>query len=173
GRGLRQEDRRADHREVGDDGRPDHPALAVTDAEALLLVVAAVYLSECLSWVRRDAVVFRALFGRSYRALGGRSLAGNDRSGLALAQPFPPLGRRLVAAPLPVAMGTDAVLGSPSTGASAPPLVAWADVGEPAAVESDLHVNGRLLARTGSPLAARELGRLLAAIARHPREKRE
>ena len=59
--------------------------------EELYLVLAAIYLVDCLHWVRRDAQVFRARWRRFELQQGG-ALFGNAQAGLNLAWPLPPLG---------------------------------------------------------------------------------
>lgn len=59
--------------------------------EELYLVLAAIYLIDCLHWVRRDAQVFRARW-RRFELQSGGALFGNDTSGLNFAWPLPPLG---------------------------------------------------------------------------------
>jgi len=59
--------------------------------EELYLVLAALYLVDCLHWVRRDARVFVVRWKRFSMQAGG-ALFGNDSFGLNLAWPLPPLG---------------------------------------------------------------------------------
>jgi hypothetical protein len=59
--------------------------------EELYLVLAAIYLVDCLHWVRRDAQVFRARW-RRFELQEGGALFGNAEAGLNLAWPLPPLG---------------------------------------------------------------------------------
>ncbi len=59
--------------------------------EELYLVLTAIYLVDCLHWVRRDAQVFVARWKRFELQEGG-ALFGNAQAGLNLAWPLPPLG---------------------------------------------------------------------------------
>jgi len=65
--------------------------------EELYLVLAAIYLVDCLHWVRRDTRVFRARWRRFELQQGG-ALFGNAEAGLNLAWPLPPLGTIYVCA---------------------------------------------------------------------------
>src|SRR6266700_1553769 len=66
------------------------------DLEGLLLVVAAIYLAECVVWVPRGAVVFNRYWIKTWRLLHPSAVIGNERGGLFLANPLPPFGTVLV-----------------------------------------------------------------------------
>src|ERR1051325_2968511 len=62
------------------------------ELQSLLLVLALIYLSECFVWLRRGALSFGTWCGRSFRSLHPSGLLSNQRGGLILANPLPPLG---------------------------------------------------------------------------------
>ena len=73
----------------------------MSDPEALFLVLIAIYVSDCLLWVRRDAVAFAAPWSRRFRILRPSATLGNAAAGAILVNPLPPLGRVFVCPELP------------------------------------------------------------------------
>src|SRR5947199_254181 len=69
------------------------------ELESLLLVLALIYLSECLVWVRRGALAIRNWRGRNSRIVDPGALLGNQRGGFLLANPLPPLGNAFARPP--------------------------------------------------------------------------
>src|SRR5258708_36785352 len=78
------------------------------DLEGLLLVVAAIYLAECVVWVPRGAVVFHRYWIKTWRLLHPSAVIGNDRGGLFLANPLPPLGTGLLSRQFMVSLSPEA-----------------------------------------------------------------
>ncbi len=61
----------------------------------LLLILAAVYLLECLVWLRRGGVAFTSWLGKMWQVRFPGLFFSNWRGGLVFLQPVPPLGRVL------------------------------------------------------------------------------
>jgi hypothetical protein len=61
----------------------------MSDAQSLLVILALIYLSDCLIWLRRDAVAVVVPFGGRAIVRRPSSWAGNDRGGLAFTTLFP------------------------------------------------------------------------------------
>src|SRR5258706_16254842 len=80
----------------------------MSDVEWLFAVLAAIYLWECLCWIPRGTVAFRNVAGKKWFLSHPGSLAGNQRGGLVLAFPLPPLGHIVTARPFPVSLSRDA-----------------------------------------------------------------
>ncbi len=77
---------------------------------SLFVALGALYLIECLHWVRRDASVFGAWIGPRCKSWSTNGPLGNAEHTLVLASPLPPLGHLMVVdAPL-VAWGTQSVV---------------------------------------------------------------
>jgi len=74
----------------------------VTESQQLLLVIALIYLSDCLLWAHARAIAFVSTFGKKGRWKQPSSLLGNPNGGVIVAHPFPPLGRVFVCRPWPV-----------------------------------------------------------------------
>ena len=58
------------------------------ELESLLLVLALIYLSECLVWVRRGALAFGTWRGKHFGILHPGAILANQRGGLLLANPL-------------------------------------------------------------------------------------
>ncbi len=54
----------------------------MSDLVVLYLVLVALYVTECFAWVPRDVLCFVSLRDRSYRAVEGHELFGNERGGI-------------------------------------------------------------------------------------------
>ena len=61
------------------------------ELESLLLVLALIYLSECLVWVPRGALAFSSWRGIRFGIRFSGSWIGNQHGGLLLSNPLPPL----------------------------------------------------------------------------------
>lgn len=83
----------------------------MSDLHVLLLVLAVIYLWDCLVWVRRGSIAFSSWRGTRWHLRFPAALAGNTRGGLVPVPPLPPLGTVFVTAPPPVSVSTEGVLG--------------------------------------------------------------
>ena len=79
------------------------------ELESLLLILALIYLSECLVWVRRGALAFASWRGNRFGLRPPGTWMGNQRGGLLLSNPFPPLGTVLIVPDLPLSLAPAAV----------------------------------------------------------------
>src|SRR5436190_151195 len=80
------------------------------DLESLLLVLAAIYLTECAVWVRRGGVAIHSYRGRTWRLWHPGALLGNAWGALFLANPLPPLGTVLLSHQFPVSFSPEGLL---------------------------------------------------------------
>ncbi|MBK7641529.1 MAG: hypothetical protein IPJ19_00540 [Planctomycetes bacterium] len=83
----------------------------MSDLQELYVLLAAIYLVDCLHGVRRDARVFVARWKR-FRLQEGGALFGNSEFGWNLAWPLPPLGTLHVCDVPVLALGAQGVYGS-------------------------------------------------------------
>ncbi len=136
--------------------------------EELYLVLAAIYLADCLVWVRTQSSVFTKRW-RTYRRADGGALWGNAQAGLNLAWPLPPLGCVFVSEPLPLALAAEGVC-NPSTRR----LASWEETRRVELHGRELRLGREVLASTSSARAtaqlAEELWRL-ASLAQAERER--
>lgn len=96
----------------------------MTETQLLFLAIALIYLGECLIWVPREAIVFIAFFRASARAYRAGALPGGRKSGVALANPLPPLGAVFVCWHWPLSVSPAGVCSRPAQG---PEPGAWAE----------------------------------------------
>jgi hypothetical protein len=125
-------------------------------------------------------VVLRTRLGRQWRLAHPSELAGNQRGGLVLAHPLPPLGTVLTGNQYPLSLSPDAALAyvAPSVNPGwRPPqtarLVRFGDVRNVATRGRSILVNGDVLLRAASPTFAARLAhdlRRLSALAPAGRE---
>jgi hypothetical protein len=103
----------------------------MSDERLLLLVLAALYLSECSLWVGHGSVALRAAVGRRFGVVHPPAFPGNDRGGWVVLNPLPPLGSAFACHQWPVALTAAGV--GPATGQSvnfsARPTPVGADAG--------------------------------------------
>lgn len=152
----------------------------MSDHEQLLLVIAVIYLSDCLFWASRCAVVFRDSFLSGRFAVSHPStFLGHDRGGVVWRNPLPPFGMTLVCPDRPLAITPEFAYAYTSASAlfGARPehtdrLVALEDLKCVTVDSKDVLVNGQILVRTDSPLYARYLAGLLEKLSRVPASER-
>jgi hypothetical protein len=131
---------------------------------AILFV--AIYLSECVAWVRRGALVLKApLFGMSGwlgrylpRSLSSASRAvGTTGGSLAVLMPLPPFGRPFVVEAWPftptvdgVVSGSSLVLEDAPRAAIAAKRLAWDDIRTIAVIGNEVMINGEVFCAAAS-----------------------
>ena len=81
----------------------------MNDLELFLLVLFALYLSECFNLIPRDAVALVAPFGGRWRAVFPSSMLGSEKTGAVLGNPVPPLGRMVFCQQWPFSVSPDSV----------------------------------------------------------------
>ena len=113
------------------------------DLESLLLVLVALYLAECLVWLRRGTVGFVNVWGlrrtRWFLRHPGGTLA-NQRGAVTFANPLPPLGTIFFGQPAPLSLSAEAAF------AYGEMVDDWFESGEPAlrAKEEEILAQARL-----------------------------
>jgi hypothetical protein len=65
----------------------------LTEAVTLLIILAAVYVSDCFLWVRNRTVLFASDWLRGWKPVVASEFAGSASGSLKLLNPIPPLGR--------------------------------------------------------------------------------
>jgi hypothetical protein len=152
----------------------------VSEVAELSALLALVYLSDCLYWMRSGALALRSLFGMRFRAALPSRVAGNARAGFVWLDPLPPLGTLFVCEPWRVALSPDGMCTLPSLELERGEreafdriAVPWSDVREVRAVEKQLLVDGRVFASCATAAIARELAKVVEFVRVRPREQRE
>ncbi|HEY2951814.1 MAG TPA: hypothetical protein VGK40_04475 [Verrucomicrobiae bacterium] len=147
--------------------------------QSLLLVLAAIYLAECFVWIRRGALAF----GRWWRADFGLCQSGvlwaNQRGGLTLANPLPPLGTVFLSAPFPLSLAPDAAYAHSATSLSigGRPIQTGQHLcfDDFKSIEADgrrVLVNDKLFLLALSPFEARRLAQSLRRLKQLPAKER-
>lgn len=151
----------------------------MSDTQWLLIVVAVIYLTDCVSWAGADYVAFVACFRPRWRWMVPRLWVGNGRWGPVWHFPLPPLGQWFLCQLWPVSLSPDGVFSDTShaLGRDMYPqrpgrFVALSDVREVQTSGRELHVNGERLATTASEASANQLAQLIGDLVKLPEEKR-
>src|SRR5580765_6969247 len=141
------------------------------DLESLLLVIAAIYLTECAVWVRRSSVAAQMAWGRLWRLRHPGVVWGNAHGALVLSNPLPPLGTILLSHPFLVSLSPQAMLSFTSVcldaGGRPPQAARWLKYPETQTVGTEgksVLVNGTAFAKAPSTAAARRLAGLLREL---------
>ena len=151
----------------------------MTESQTLILVLAAVYLIECLVWAPRRSIVFRSLLGRAFRSFDAGPLPGLRSTGFLLANPIPPFGTVTFCPWWPLSLSPDAVysyVAAAFNPGSRPEqegsFARFDEITHVAARERDLLVNGRRFLTTGSAGQTRHLATLLSRLKSIPAPRR-
>jgi len=150
------------------------------DLESLLLVLAAIYLTECMVWVRRGAVAFRGFWSRNWRLRHPEGVLANQRGAIVFANPLPPLDTVFVSAQFPVSLSADGVYSytaaSINPGWRPPQLarfVRFSDLRSVDARQKQVLINDELFLRAASTAAAWRWTKLLRELHQAPQSRRE
>ena len=81
----------------------------ITDGQTLLLILALLYLTECLIWVKKQSVVFVSVWGRRWRLATPISWLGNANGAMLILNPLPPPGRVFFSHLLPISISPSGV----------------------------------------------------------------
>lgn len=143
----------------------------MSELQLLFLILAVIYLWECTCWLGRGSVAFFVWWGRTWHPVHPGSLLGNQRGGLALAWPLPPLGSLVVGNQFPLSISPEAVLAfvafSVNPGgrpAQTGKLVRFEDIRSLSVKGKKVIVNGELLLKATSGMFATEVARTLQRL---------
>jgi len=149
----------------------------VTERQQLLGILALVYLSECVRWVRRGGVLFNA--APDLRVWRKSPLLHNQRGDAYAAWPLPPFGEFHVARGFPFSAGEHGILtftagtlhtdGRPSQPAQ---WIPWTLLTETTAENENLMANGRAFWLADTPVEAGRLAQELRSVAALSPEQR-
>lgn len=141
------------------------------EADALLLVLCLLYVTECVALVRRHSLAFRTSDGRRWRIALPSAIGGTSDAGLLLADPLPPLGPVYLAHFLPVSFSPRYALSfiSQTLGPAGRPkqkgtLVAYADIQSVDAIGKTVQVNSEVFVRCSDARQAAWVADLLKRL---------
>ena len=149
------------------------------DLESLLLVLAAIYLTECIVWVRRGAVAVASYWGKRWRFWHPGTVLGNSRGAIFLSNPLPPFGAVVVGRQFPVSVSPQAIYSF--TAASINPGWRPSQVGRSVRYEDlrtvtfegrKVFTNDALFCQAPSAASARRLGEWLHTLKSMPEAER-
>lgn len=149
----------------------------MTERQQLLGILALVYLSECIRWVRRGGVLFNTSPGlRMWRR---SPLLHNQRGDAYIAWPLPPFGEFHVARGFPFSIGEEGILtftagalhcdGRPSQPAQ---WIPWASLSQTSVENENLMAHGRAFWLADTPVEAGRLALELRSAAALPADER-
>ena len=150
------------------------------DLESLLLVLAAIYLAECVVWVRRGGVALCRYWGKNWRLCHPGTVFGNQRGALLLANPLPLLGDVFPCQQFPISLSPQAAYSF--TAACVNPLwrpiqparyIRFADLRAVEVEGKKIFIDGECFLKTPSTSAARYWANVMDRLRKLPAEQRE
>ena len=84
--------------------RISHVSSIISDGQTLLLILALIYLTECLIWVKKQSVVFVSNWRRRWSVASPISWLGNANGAMLILDPLPPPGRVFLSHLLPISI---------------------------------------------------------------------
>jgi hypothetical protein len=151
----------------------------MSELASLFLLLAVLYLTECLVWLRRDSLAFVVPFWKAGGPVHGDRAPGTLHGGLALLNPLPPLGSAHLAQAWPFSVSPQGVYAyaalsvnlqrSPYQPESYVPFDQVRDV---ARLDQEVRINGAPFVRAGSRPAAAYFVGLLRRLAELPLDRR-
>ena len=81
----------------------------ISDGQTLLLILVLLYLTECLTWVKKQSVVFVSLPGRRWHLAAPISWLGNANGAMLILNPLTPPGRVFLSNLLPISISPSGV----------------------------------------------------------------
>ncbi len=147
----------------------------MTDFKLLYLVLALIYLSDCLFWVRRGSIVLRGWFTGRCAVAHPSSGFGSTSAGIVPLNPLPPFGNAYVCDQWPLSLTEDAaysyVATVPNHHERPEQLACCVRFDDIRTVTRDgamVLVNDRAFAKLNSEMSAIHFSRLLVRLARMP-----
>jgi hypothetical protein len=151
----------------------------MSEIEIILLVITAIYFTECACWLRADAVAFLSRGRDRWRLAHPSAWLGNLRAGLIFSNPLPPLGSAIIAQQWPLSISPDAIysyvaqtLSRDGRADQREQYCRFEDIASIEASEKNLLINKEIFLQTVSPRYARHLAALIKKLAALPQEKR-
>lgn len=144
----------------------------------LLLILAAIYLSECGFYLRKSGVALATLEGLRFRPRGPAFLIGSGSGGICPLSPLP-WTTAFIAEIWPVSLAPDGAFAyvAQALGSNARPMqsekfFAWDEIKTIASDGADVHVNGSIFVIASTPAKARQLVALMKKLRAARTERR-
>ena len=150
------------------------------DLESLLLILAAIYLTECVVWVRRGGIAVHRFWGTVWRIWHPGTVLANAHGAIFLSNPIPPFGNVFLSHQHGTSLSPEAALSF--TAACLNPnwrhpqpgvLVKWNDVKTVGFEGRSVRVNDAFFGKAPSIGEARRRAALLRRLKAVPEQQRE
>ena len=153
----------------------------ITDGQTLLLILALLYLTECLIWVKKQSVAFVSAAGRRWRLATPISWLGNANGAMLILNPVPPPGRVYLSHLLPVSISPSGVcaFNSQTLPSGARPatqtgeFISFSAISNPGTDGAYLVLNGQKFAKCATPKQAKALASIIDALSKAKPARRE
>lgn len=153
----------------------------ISDGQTLLFILALLYLTECLIWVKKQSVAFVSNSGKRWRVTTPKSWLGNANGGMLLLNPLPPPGRIFLSHLLPISISPGGVCafnsqtlpwGTRSTTQTGE-FVPFSAITKATADGAYLIFNGEKFTKCVTPRQAKALADLITEVSAAKQAKRE
>ena len=152
---------------------------SLSDAELILLVVAAFFLWESLIWVPEGGLVLLSLLGERGRAAWQGTLLKNPRGGLVVASPLP-WSRAVLTHLWPISFSQRGAfayvaqsIAPHGRSRQTEAYVDFAGIGKVEIIAREVWINGGVFCDAGSPDFARLLARTIRKLQQLPQDRRQ
>ena len=153
----------------------------ITDGQTLLLILALLYLTECLIWVKKQSVAFVSVWGLRWRLATPISWLGNANGAMLILNPLPPPGRVFLSHLLPISISPSGVcaFNSQTLPSGARPatqtgeFLAFSAIQKTGTDGAYLVLNGQKFAKCATPKQAKALASIIETVSAAKVSKRE
>ncbi len=143
----------------------------MTDGQAILGVLALLYIMECMRWLRPTSVAFAASWSARYRVVTRDGCPGNRHGGFLFLNPLPPLGPVFVTQPWPIlpaptgmCLAAPPVFAGNGTSPADAATVAYSALASISIDGNQIKLGDRAVVTCQHPGAARDLGALIRSL---------
>lgn len=153
----------------------------ITDGQTLLLILALLYFTECLIWVKKQSVAFVSTSGKRWRLGTPISWLGNANGAILILNPLPPPGRIFLSHLLPISISPSGVcaFNSQTLPSGARPttqtgeFISFSAITKVATDGAYLVINGQKFAKCATPKQAKALAGVIGKVSEAKVSKRE
>jgi len=153
----------------------------ISDGQTLLLILALLYLTECLMWVKKQSVAFVSFAGRRWRLATPISWLGNANGAMLVLNPLSPPGRIFLSHLLPVSISPSGVcaFNSQTLPSGARPttqtgeFVPFSAITNASTDGAYLTLNGQKFAKCATPKQAKALASIIEVLSKAKPWRRE
>jgi len=153
----------------------------LSDGQTLLLVLALLYLSECLLWAKRQSVAFISVLGGTARVTYAHQWLGNASGGILFLNPLPPAGSVFLSHLSPISISPSGIcafnLQTLPSGGRTPSQtghsLSFTDIRTVSVDDAHLLLNGERFTKCATSGEGRRLATLIARMIKASPSQRE